>query len=161
MLKRDYCDVIMAAMTSHITSITLVYSIVHSGTDQRKYQSSASLAFVRGIHRRPVNSPHKWPVTRKMFQFDDVIMGYIFRGQHMTWVYSNISYLLKMKIPLLVHKRFTGSHFNILRSRKSGLQLPDDIFKYFTCMKIHKFRLSFPRSLLLNVLLAFFLHWLR
>ena len=45
-----------------------------SGTDQRKHQSSASLAFVRGIHRRPVNSPHKWPVTRKMFPFDDVIM---------------------------------------------------------------------------------------
>ena len=44
------------------------------GTDQRKHQSSASLAFVRGIHRRPVNSPHKWPVTRKMFPFDDVIM---------------------------------------------------------------------------------------
>ena len=34
---------------------------------RRKQQSSASLAFVRGIHRRPVNSPHKWPVTRKMF----------------------------------------------------------------------------------------------
>ena len=42
--------------------------------DQRKHQSSASLAFVWGIHRRPVNSPHKWPVTRKMFAFDDVIM---------------------------------------------------------------------------------------
>ena len=42
--------------------------------DQRKHQSSASLAFVRRIHRRPVNSPHKWPVTRKMFSFDDVIM---------------------------------------------------------------------------------------
>ena len=42
--------------------------------DQRKHQSSASLASVRGIHRRPVNSPHKWPVTRKMFPFDDVIM---------------------------------------------------------------------------------------
>ena len=42
--------------------------------NQRKHQSSASLAFVRGIHRSPVNSPHKWPVTRKMFPFDDVIM---------------------------------------------------------------------------------------
>ena len=42
--------------------------------DQRKHQRSASLAFVRGIHRGPVNSPHKWPVTRKMFPFDDVIM---------------------------------------------------------------------------------------
>ena len=42
--------------------------------DQRKHQSSASLAFVRAIHRGPVNSLHKWPVTRKMFPFDDVIM---------------------------------------------------------------------------------------
>ena len=36
--------------------------------------SSASLALVRGIHRWPVNSPHKGPVTRKTFPFDDVIM---------------------------------------------------------------------------------------
>ena len=40
----------------------------------KNHQSSASLAFARGIHRSPVNSPHKWPVTRKMFPFDDVIM---------------------------------------------------------------------------------------
>ena len=46
------------------------------GVDHRKHQSSASLAFVRGIHRGPVNSPHKWSVTRKMFPFDDVIMYY-------------------------------------------------------------------------------------
>ena len=46
----------------------------YSGADQRKHQSTASLAFVRGIHRWPVNSPHKWPVKRKMFSFDDVIM---------------------------------------------------------------------------------------
>ena len=65
----------MSAMASLITSITSVYSTVHSGADQRKHQSSASLAFVRGIHRRPVNSPHKWPVTRKMFLFDNVIMS--------------------------------------------------------------------------------------
>ena len=38
---------------------------VYSDADQRKHQSSASLAFVRGIHRGAVNSPHKWPVTRK------------------------------------------------------------------------------------------------
>ena len=43
-------------------------------TQKRKHQSSASLAFVRGIHRGPVNSPHKWPVKRKMFPFDDVFM---------------------------------------------------------------------------------------
>ena len=56
------------------TSLTIVYSTVYSDAHQRKHQSSASLAFVWGIHRRPVNSPHKWPVTRKMFPFDDVIM---------------------------------------------------------------------------------------
>ena len=64
----------MGTMASQITSLTIVYSTVYSGADQRKHQSSASLAFVRGIHRGPVNSPHKWPVKRKMFQFDDVIM---------------------------------------------------------------------------------------
>ena len=66
-----YNDVIMGAIPSQITSPTIVYSTV---ADQRKHQSSASLAFVRGIHRWPVNSPHKWPVTRKMFPFDDVII---------------------------------------------------------------------------------------
>ena len=69
-----YNDVIMGAVASRITSLTIVYSIVYSDADQRKHQSSASLAFVRGIHRGPVNSPHKWPVPRKMFPFDDVIM---------------------------------------------------------------------------------------
>ena len=67
-------DVIMGAMASEITSLTIVYSTVYSGADQRKHQSPASLAFVRGIHRWPVNSPHKWPVTRKTFPLDDVIM---------------------------------------------------------------------------------------
>ena len=69
-----YSDVIMGAMASQITSLTIVCSTIYSGADQRKHQSSASLAFVRWIHRWPVNSPHKWPVTRKMFPFDDVII---------------------------------------------------------------------------------------
>ena len=69
-----YDDVIMGTIASQITSLTIVYSTVYSGADQSKHQSSASLAFVWGIHRGPVNSPHKWPVTRKMFPFDDVIM---------------------------------------------------------------------------------------
>ena len=49
-----YDDVIMGAMASQITSLTIVNSIIYSGTDQRKHQSSASLAFVSGIHRGPV-----------------------------------------------------------------------------------------------------------
>ena len=64
----------MNAKASQVTSLTIVYSTVYLDVVQRKHQSSASLAFVRGIHRWPVNSPHKGPVTRKMFPFDDVIM---------------------------------------------------------------------------------------
>ena len=44
------------------------------GRRSKKTSKLASLAFVQGIHRGPVNSPHKGPVTRKMFPFDDVIM---------------------------------------------------------------------------------------
>ena len=69
-----YDDVIMTMLASQITSLMVVYSIVYLGVNQRKHQSSASLAFVREIHRGPVNFPHKWPVTRKMFPLDDVIM---------------------------------------------------------------------------------------
>ena len=69
-----YSDVIMGPMASQVTSLTIVYSTFYSGADQRKHQSSASLVFMRGIHRWPVKSPHKWPVMRKMFPFDDVIM---------------------------------------------------------------------------------------
>ena len=64
----------MGAMASQNTSFTIVYSAVYSGEDQRNYRSSESLAFVRGIYRLPKNSPHKGPVTRKMFPFDDVNM---------------------------------------------------------------------------------------
>ena len=69
-----YSDVIIGSMASQIATLTIVYSCVYSGADQRKHQSSASLAFVRGIHWWLVNSPHEGPVTRKMFPFDDVIM---------------------------------------------------------------------------------------
>ena len=66
-LGEHYSDVIMVAIASEISSLTIVYSIVYSGADQKKYKSSASLAYVRGIHWWPVNSTHKWPVTRIFF----------------------------------------------------------------------------------------------
>ena len=49
----------MGTVASEITSLTIVYLTVYSGTDQRKHQSSASLAFVQGIRRSPVNSSPK------------------------------------------------------------------------------------------------------
>ena len=77
-----YNDVIMGMIASQITSLMIFFSAVYLDRHQRKHQSSMSLAFVRGIHRRPVNSPHKWPVTRKMFPFDDVIMSH----KQLCWV---------------------------------------------------------------------------
>ena len=47
------------------------------GADLRKHQSSASLVYVQEIHRWPMNSPHKWPVTLKKFPYDDVIIEII------------------------------------------------------------------------------------
>ena len=61
-------------MASQITSVSIVCSPFCSRADQRKHQSSASLDFVRGIHRWPVDPSHKGPVTRKMFPCDDVVM---------------------------------------------------------------------------------------
>ena len=94
-LQNHYNDVIMGPIAAQITSLAIVYSTVYSDADQRKHQSSTSLAFVRGIHRGPVNSPHKWPVTRKMFPFVDVIM---YRGTAGIEIY----------IPHPLHVMFTG-----------------------------------------------------
>ena len=66
----------MGTIACQFTSVSIIYLTVSTGADQRKHQSSASLAIVRGIHRGPVNSLHKWPVTRKMFPFDDAIMKF-------------------------------------------------------------------------------------
>ena len=74
LLPLHYGDVMIGTVASQITSLTVIYSTVWSDSDPRKHQSSALLAFVWGIHPWPVNSPHREPVTRKMFPFDDVII---------------------------------------------------------------------------------------
>ena len=55
-LAYHYCGIIMGAMAPQITRLTIVYPTVYSDTNQRKHQSSASLVFVRWIHRWPVNN---------------------------------------------------------------------------------------------------------
>ena len=82
---QHHSDVTMGAIASQITSPTIAYSTVFSDADQRKHQSSALLAFVRGIHRWTVNSPHKWPVTRKFFPFGDVIMQLTWEAMRTWW----------------------------------------------------------------------------
>ena len=91
----------MGAITSQITSLTIVYSTVYSSAAQRKHQSPASLAFVcvcggggggGGGGGWPVNSPHKWPVTRKIFPFDDVIIIYVIVNFQITFPESEFTW---------------------------------------------------------------------
>ena len=78
---RHYSADIISAMASQITGVPIACSTVCSGEDKRKCQSSASVTFVRGIHWWPVDSPHKGPVRRKMFPFDDIVMFHHFEEQ--------------------------------------------------------------------------------
>ena len=126
----------MGAITSQITSLTSVYSTAYSDADQRKHQSSASLAFVHGIHRGSVNSPHKWPVTQKMFPFDDVIM-------RCRWLASTLRYydtgrdipfnrvrLLFLNVSLVV---MSSIHLSMTRSSHGRSDWFHEISQPFEC----------------------------
>ena len=96
---KHYNDVTMTAMSSQITGVSSVCWTVGSGVDKRKHQSSTSLAFALGIHRWPVNSPHKRSVTRKMFPFDDVSINkddnaqFLHTKSGLRWAYyANINF---------------------------------------------------------------------
>ena len=154
----DCSGVIMSAMVSQITSLTIVYSTVYSGADQRMHQSSASLAFVRGIHRWPVNSPHKGPVTRKMFPFVDVIMWC-----HSWWCWQPHNSIYEETGNH--RKQFSRQYFVLLlitlRPRKNGRYFADHILSAFYWMKMYELRLKVHRSLFLRVQLTIFQHWFR
>ena len=90
----------MGAMASQIIILTIVFSTVYEDADQRKHQSSASLAFARGIHRGLVNSPHKCPVTRKMFPFDDVIISCFESNKYLAAMDTTIDWNERAKIHL-------------------------------------------------------------
>ena len=98
-----YSDVIMSTMASQTISLTIVYL----GTDQRKHQSPASLAFVMGIHRWPVNSPRKGPVTREMVPFDDVIMLWLLVAISHVHRLIGMNVLFTEEIPLRVGVHIT------------------------------------------------------
>ena len=122
LIRHHYNEVIMSAMAYQITSLMVVYSTIYSGADQRKHQSSASLAFVRGIHRWPMNSPRKGPVTRKMFPLDGVIICVWQSGCCLSWGrLSNSSTISETRIadifvaPILIHVQ-VSSHINVNNS---------------------------------------------
>ena len=114
----------MGSMASQITSFAIVYSAVYSGADQRKHQSSASLAFERGIHRGPVNSPHKWPVMRKMLPFDDVIVCWNFNVSIFKLMYkeflptASLVYIsMAIRYAFVLYRR----HLSIIMSHITGI----------------------------------------
>ena len=102
----------MNAIASQITGVWIICSTVCSGADQRKHQGSASLDFLRGIHRWPMDSHHKGPVTRKMFPIDDVIMNCSNKSGNNT--FSGCFYLTIILIPLNFHVcHFTNNDFSV------------------------------------------------
>ena len=109
-IEMHYSDVIISTVASQIISLTIVYSTTYSGADQREHQNFASLAFVRGMHWWPMNSPQKGPVTWKMFPFNDVIMDEWTAGRlsHTPWVKfgkkHRLSCIYALCCDVLLHK---------------------------------------------------------
>ena len=141
----------MGVIASYITSLTIVYSTVYSDADQRKHPSSVSLAFVWGIHRGPVNSPHKWPVTRKMFPFDDVIITMLWSpiilvARLIPFATSNLPLTMTQQVILQISNSnlpilFTGLIYseNLSRRQSSNIQLINcnrSLFVSFTMSSI-------------------------
>ena len=143
-----YDDVIMDAMASHIISLTIVYSTVYSSADERKHQSSASLAFVRGIHRGPVNTPHKWPVTRKMFSFDDVIMFCVLCQIMRHWKRTVV--MLTIHVIGCIGGVANGENVKMTPFRFSGVDLEGNIRRYqmanvfFQWVRSCPYNMSYP-----------------
>ena len=151
----------MGTMASLITSLVSVYSTVYSGVDQRKHHISASLAFVRGIHRGPVNSPHKWPVTRQLFPFDDFIMN-IVRGTVPPDGLAPLCASPMMSIFRAPYMLSTGtSSINSSLPGQNGRHFTDDIFSACSSMKSFVFWLEFHWSLFLRFQLTINPCWLR
>ena len=133
--SRHYSDdVTMGAIASQISSLAIVYSAVYSGADQRKHPSFPSLAFVRGIHWWPVNSPHKWLITRKMFPFDDVITHRCICNNRL-WntssrVSSNVVLKKSIEVPMTCSLKwsFWSSCNNVASSKRHWIRFYTSVY---------------------------------
>ena len=94
----------MGAMASQITSPAIVYSTVYSGADQRKHQSSVSLAFVRGFHRGPVNSPHTRAINA-----ENVSIWWRHHGKQKVWTIATPN---TYNLPITWTYTYIFDHFN-------------------------------------------------
>ena len=129
-------------MVSQITSLTIVYSTVCSSADQRKHKNSASLAFVWGIHRSPVNSPHRGPVTRKSYHLmtsswytnHSSSCWQTFTCQELVWLWRCVGWYDTVILSCLVW----NVYFN--RIVQNSLHRDMDIGNMW-CPSVHKFHI--------------------
>ena len=136
---RHFSDVIMSPMASQITGVSIIYSTV-----QRKHQSSASLAFVRGIHQWPVESPHKGPVTRKIIPFDDVIINSQFVTASTQCVLTVIGkYIWRIRVNIL-GESYRNDHMNIHKDWKTKQNQRKTKHKEAVCICTDMDRLIYP-----------------
>ena len=106
MCSCHYNVVLISLIVCQITSLPIVYSIVYSDADQRKHQSSASLAFVRGIHREPVNSRTKGQYRGKCFHLMTSSWISNINGEHMaraTMYAAHSSHFVGFSYQLILH----------------------------------------------------------
>ena len=176
----DHCDVIMTTMASQITSLTVVYSIVYSGADQRKHHSSASLAGNSSGHRCKywIVKCHEVTVTGPG-AVRQAITGSNFNPdlcRHKALLNHNQRTLYKPRTPIMANSRAdiqticrkwleqdiatadTLTHW--------GRNKMADIFRAifsnaFSWMKIYEFWSKFHRSLLIRSQSTIFQHWFR
>ena len=99
---------------------------------RRSKKTSKSLAFVRGIHRWAVNFPHKRPVTRKMFPFDDIFVYLLF----------TMKVIGRQHTQLCLHYGhavfFKGSH----SLSRNSLNIGENGYENLLCVPLGKLSLS-------------------
>ena len=98
-----YSDVMMMAMVSQIIGVSIVCSTVCSSADQRKHQSSESLAFVRGTHRWSIDFHHKGAVTRKCFHLMTSSCGIAFTLKQALAQTSHLNIIMFTGVSALTH----------------------------------------------------------
>ena len=136
LLRVHYIDAIMTTMASQITSLAVVYWIVIYAYIKKKISKLRVTGLCAGNSPGPVNSPHKGPVTQKMFPFDDVIiyapfwppLGSLILGSNAPRVASSQRKYNILHAKPQIHHHFMA--FNTLRPRHNGRHYADDIFKW-------------------------------
>ena len=146
-------------MASEITSLTIVYSTVYSRRRSKKTSKLRVTGLCAGIHRWPVNSPHKGPVTRKLFPFDDVIMRSKYPGHgcvlyHIHFRHYSLRIKISIKISfqcslkLILIKKFHGIPWNLINFIFKEIIFLDIVFGIWLMIRCYLAKISQKRYIL-------------